>query len=135
MKSLSGTESGYPMLHPDHKVFDAHFHIVDPRFPLVPNNGYLPDAFTCDSYLKRINGYNLVGGAVVSGSFQGFDQSYLLDALETLGPSFCGVTQIPADTPDDTIIRLNAGGVRAVRFNLKQSIFMPTVKVVCYEPH
>ncbi|HSA40245.1 MAG TPA: 2-pyrone-4,6-dicarboxylate hydrolase, partial [Mycobacterium sp.] len=23
-------------------MFDAHLHIVDPRFPLVPNDGYLP---------------------------------------------------------------------------------------------
>ena len=104
----------------DFKLFDAHFHIIDPRFPLVPNNGYVPDAFTCDNYLKRMKGYHLVGGAVVSGSFQEFDQSYLLKALATLGPSFCGVTQIPADTPDEKIMRLNKGGVRAVRFNLKR---------------
>ncbi len=104
----------------DFKLFDAHFHIIDPRFPLIPNNGYLPEAFTCDDYQKRMKGYILAGGAVVSGSFQEFDQSYLLDALATLGPSFCGVTQIPADTPDEKIMRLNRGGVRAVRFNLKR---------------
>jgi hypothetical protein len=28
----------------DFKLFDAHFHINDPRFPLIPINGYLPDA-------------------------------------------------------------------------------------------
>ena len=104
----------------DFKIFDAHFHIIDPRFPLIPNNGYLPDTFTCDDYLKRMKGYHLAGGAIVSGSFQEFDQSYLLNALETLGPSFCGVTQIPADTTDEKIMRLHAGGVRAVRFNLKR---------------
>jgi predicted TIM-barrel fold metal-dependent hydrolase len=108
------------MAHSNFKIFDAHFHIIDPRFPLFPNNGYVPDAFTCDDYLKRMKGYNLAGGAVVTGSFQEFDQSYLLNALEALGPSFCGVTQIPADTPDEKIMRLNAGGVRAVRFNLKR---------------
>jgi predicted TIM-barrel fold metal-dependent hydrolase len=102
------------------KIFDAHFHIIDPRFPLIANNGYVPDAFTCDNYLKRMKGYTLVGGAVVTGSFQEFDQSYLLNALEVLGPSFCGVTQIPADTPDEKIMRLNKAGVRAVRFNLKR---------------
>jgi len=102
------------------KIFDAHFHIIDPRFPLVPNNGYVPDAFTCDDYQKRMKGYDLAGGTVVSGSFQGFDQSYLLNALEALGPSFCGVTQIPTDTSDEKIMRLNADGVRAVRFNLKR---------------
>jgi len=56
----------------------------------------------------------------VSGSFQGFDQSYLMDALEKLGPSFCGVTQIPVGTSDKEIFRLDNSGVKAVRFNLKR---------------
>jgi hypothetical protein len=55
---------------------------------------------------------------VVSGSFQGFDQTYLLDALERLGPGFVGVTQLPPSMPDDEILALDAAGVRAVRFNL-----------------
>jgi len=108
------------MADPNFKIFDAHFHIIDPRFPLIPNNGYLPDAFTCDNYIKRMKGYNLAGGAVVSGSFQEFDQSYLLNTLEVLGPAFCGVTQIPYDTSDEKIMRLNKSGVRAVRFNLRR---------------
>jgi len=41
--------------------------------------------------------------AVVSGSFHGFDQSYLLDALALLGPGFVGVTQLPATVTDDEI--------------------------------
>ena len=108
------------MADPEFKIFDAHFHIIDPRFPLFANSGFLPDAFTCDNYLKRMKGYELVGGAVASGSFQEFYQSYLLAALEYLGPSFCGLTQIPADTTAEIIMRLNRGGVRAVRFNLKR---------------
>lgn len=101
-------------------LFDSHFHIIDSRFPLTPNNGYLPDDQTCSSYLSQLSGYDLRGGAVVSGSFQAFDQSYLLDALHTLGPSFVGVTQLPANTPDQEILDLNDAGVRAVRFNLKR---------------
>lgn len=102
----------------DIELFDSHFHIIDPRFPLVPNNGYLPEEFTCRDYLKRVSKYKLVGGAVVSGSFQSFDQSYLVSALRDLGPSFVGVTQLPYDTPDDQIFMLHSGGVRALRFNL-----------------
>jgi hypothetical protein len=49
--------------------FDAHFHIIDPRFPLEENQGFLPDAFTCQDYLKRTKKWNVIGGAVVSGSF------------------------------------------------------------------
>ena len=35
----------------DYPLFDAHFHIIDPRFPLVPNRGYLPDRYTVSDYL------------------------------------------------------------------------------------
>ena len=55
---------------------------------------------------------------MVSGSFQAFDQTYLLDALERLGPSFVGVTQLPSSVSDEQILRLHAAKVRAVRFNL-----------------
>lgn len=100
------------------RVFDGHLHIIDSRFPLIPNQGYLPDAFTVEDYLKRTSTLNLTGGAVVSGSFQGFDQSYLLDALNQLGPSFVGVTQLPTSATDEEVLRLHEAGVRAVRFNL-----------------
>jgi predicted TIM-barrel fold metal-dependent hydrolase len=102
------------------RVFDSHFHIIDARFPLVPNQGYLPGNFTCDDYLRTTGSFNLAGGAVVSGSFQAFDQSYLLAALAQLGPAFVGVTQLPAAVADAEILRLDAAGVRAVRFNLKR---------------
>jgi predicted TIM-barrel fold metal-dependent hydrolase len=99
-------------------VFDAHLHIVDPRFPLLPNQGYLPDPFTVADYHRATAGLDVRGGAVVSGSFQGFDQSYLLDALTKLGPAFVGVAQLPADATAERILELHAAGVRAVRFNL-----------------
>ncbi|WP_111655333.1 amidohydrolase family protein [Isoalcanivorax indicus] len=102
------------------KLFDAHLHIIDPRFPLFQNNGYLPKAFTCKDYLDRMQGCHLAGGAVVSGSFQAFDQTYLMDALQTLGPKFVGVTQVRATISDDELLDLDRAGVRAVRFNLKR---------------
>lgn len=102
------------------EVFDSHFHIIDPRFPLIANMGYLPEEFSCEAYLERMKGYRLVGGAVVSGSFQAFDQGYLLAALKRLGPGFVGVTQLPATVSDDELLALDRGGVRAVRFNLRR---------------
>lgn len=102
------------------EVFDSHFHIIDKRFPLVANNGYLPDDFSCAGYLERMRRYHLAGGAIVSGSFQAFDQSYLLDALHTLGPLFVGVTQLPSTVSDEELLDLEWAGVRALRFNLKR---------------
>lgn len=102
------------------RVFDAHFHIIDPRYPLIANHGYVPPAFTCDDYLQRMRGVALAGGAVVAGSFQGFDQAWLINALRQLGPSFVGVAQIPHTITDAEVLELNRAGVRAVRFNLKR---------------
>jgi predicted TIM-barrel fold metal-dependent hydrolase len=103
-----------------HPVFDAHLHIVDPRFPLIANDSYLPPAFTVDQYRERVSDLGVRGGAVVSGSFQGFDQSYLRDALARLGPTYVGVTQVPATITDEEIVDLAAAGVRAVRFNVRR---------------
>jgi len=100
------------------QIFDAHFHIIDKRFPLVPNRSYLPNEFCCDDYCARTRGLGVVGGAIASGSFQAFDQSYLRAALSRLGPTFVGVTQLPAAVSDDELRELDEAGVRAVRFNL-----------------
>lgn len=105
---------------PDFKVFDAHFHIIDPRFPLVPNKGYLPERYITRDYLERTEDYDVRGGAVVSASFQAFDQDYLVNALARLGNGFVGVTQLPNTVSDEEIIELDLAGVRAVRFNMKR---------------
>lgn len=103
-------------------LFDAHLHIIDPRFPLTANQGYLPPTFTVADYLDLTRPLGVRGGAVVSGSFQGFDQGCLEDALARLGPGFVGVAQLPVDTPAVEIRRLDALGVRAVRFNLYRGV-------------
>lgn len=102
------------------KYFDCHFHIIDKNFPVVPNQGFMPDAFTSEDYLERVKAIDLCGGAVVSGSFQELDQSYLFHALKVLGPTFVGVTQVPATISDQELQELNEAGVRAVRFNVKR---------------
>ncbi len=99
-------------------IFDSHLHIIDPAFPLVANDGYLPEPFRCADYLAAVGSLPVVGGAVVSGSFQAFDQGYLVAALRELGPAFVGVTQLPAGCSDADVAALHEAGVRAVRFNL-----------------
>ncbi|MEA3156032.1 MAG: hypothetical protein QOK44_3621 [Betaproteobacteria bacterium] len=99
-------------------VFDTHFHIIDPRFPVMENQGFLPPTFTVEDYRARTAGLGISGGTVIAGSFQGIQTEYMYDALEKLGPTFVGVIQIAATVSDEEILRLNAAGVRAVRFNL-----------------
>ena len=100
------------------RLFDSHCHIIDHRFPIVPNQGYTPPNFPLEDYLAQAKPLGVVAGAVVSGSFQANDQTYLLDLLPKLGPAWVGVTQIPNNYPDAEIARLGKLGVRAVRFNV-----------------
>ena len=99
-------------------IFDTHFHIIDPRFPVMENQGFLPPVFTVDDYESRTAGLGIVAGTVIAGSFQGTQTEYMYDALAKLGPTFVGVIQVPATVTDEEVIKLNAAGVRAVRFNL-----------------
>jgi predicted TIM-barrel fold metal-dependent hydrolase len=101
-------------------VFDSHLHIVDPRFPRVASQGYVPEPFTVDDYRDRTVGLEIAGGAVVAGSFQRGDSAYLVDALELLGPAFVGVAGLDGGVTDEEIVRLGRAGVRAVRFNLRR---------------
>lgn len=105
-----------------HGCFDAHLHIIDPRFALIDNQGFRPAPFTVEDYQKATRGLDIRGGAIVSGSFQGTDQDYLLAALETLGGDFVGVTQLPDETSDTRLLELDEAGVRAIRFNLKRGM-------------
>jgi len=99
-------------------LFDTHFHIIDFRFPVQENQGFMPPSFPVESYRERTRDLGVCGGCVVSGSFQGFDTGCMLDALAKFGPTFVGVIQIPASVSDGEIRKLDAAGVRGVRFNL-----------------
>jgi predicted TIM-barrel fold metal-dependent hydrolase len=84
----------------------------------MENQGFLPPVFTVDDYRARTAGLGIEAGTVIAGSFQGTQTEYMYDALSKLGPTFVGVIQVPATVTDEEILKLNAAGVRAVRFNL-----------------
>ncbi len=100
------------------KIFDSHFHIIDKNFPLIKLNNYLPPKFTVDNYIDRTRDLNIKAGALVAGSFQGFEKDYMLSALKQLGSGFVGTIQIPATEPDENILELDKEGIRGVRFNI-----------------
>ncbi|HTE14225.1 MAG TPA: amidohydrolase family protein [Burkholderiales bacterium] len=99
-------------------MYDTHFHIIDMRFPVQENQGFFPPSFPAPDYQARTKGLGITGGNVVSGSFQGFDTGFMHEALRVLGPTFTGVIQIPSTATDEEILKLDAIGVRGVRFNM-----------------
>ncbi len=80
------------------ELFDSHFHIINPKYPLFENKGYLPPDFTIENYQNQTQDFKIIGGAIVSGSFQKFDQEYLVDTLHKLGKNYVGVANIPIAT-------------------------------------
>lgn len=102
------------------KIFDSHFHIINPKYPLFENNGYLPPNFTIENYQDATENFEIKGGAIVSGSFQKFDQEYLVDSLGKLGENYFGVANIPMEMEQNELNRLNKSNIVAVRFNLKR---------------
>ena len=107
-------------------IFDSHCHIIDPEYPVIENQGYSPNPFTCEDYLNAAEKYNMKGGVVVSGSFQGYDYSYLKSALEKLGNDYVGVANISPDWTDEELSHLDSIGVRGIRFNFKRGGGTPT---------
>ncbi len=73
-----------------------------------------------DDYLNNTKELNIVGGAIASGSFQAFDQEYLINALQLLGDNFFGVANIPVGMAESELQRLNNANVVAVRFNVNR---------------
>ncbi len=100
------------------KIFDSHLHIIDEAFPLVSNNGFIPEPFTVENYRERLSDFNIIGGTIVSGSFQAYDQKYLISALDKLGSNYKGILNLSYRANDEEIINLNQLGVAGVRFNL-----------------
>ncbi len=102
------------------KIFDSIFHIIDYRYKIIENEGYVPPEFLPKDYLRIMGIYDLQGGVVVSGSFQGTDIDFLKSALSMLGKRYVGVINYDPNYSDLDLINLDKLGVRAIRFNIKR---------------
>ena len=111
------------------QIFDSHLHIIDHRYPLQTNHGFMPDEFLVENYQHAMRHQNIVGGAMVSGSFQNCDYSYIEPALSKLGPAFVAIIQARTDIQEETIANLNTLGVRGIRFNLVRGDHISTDEI------
>ena len=98
---------------------DTHIHIYDSRFPVAPNATLRPADATVDQYrlLQRRLGTSRV--VIVTPSTYGTDNSCTLDAVAQFGLSEArAVAVVDVSVSDAELNRLDALGVRAIRFNL-----------------
>jgi len=111
----SGTAT--PKLKLPSNACDCHMHIYDAaRFPpLRPAARMQPDAAVADYRLlqQRIGTSRTV---VVQPAAYHTDNDVTLDAVAQLGPQARGIAVVHPDVTDAELKRLDAGGIRGIRF-------------------
>lgn len=95
---------------------DCHHHIYDRAYPYVDNRN-LPTASVAD-YLKLRSRLRLTRSVAIQPSSYGTDNSCLVAALSLLGHTSRGIAVVDDRVELAELKRLDAAGVRGLRFNL-----------------
>ncbi len=98
---------------------DAHCHVFGPGnvFPYSPNRRYTPEDAPKET-LRALHDYLGIDRAViVQASCHGFDNAAMMDCLAWDTKRYRGVAIVNDDFKDADYDKLDAGGVRGVRFN------------------
>lgn len=107
-----------PKLRAPANAADCHMHVFDPRFPEPPNARPSPTNGTVADYrlLQKRNGTARV--VVVQPRAYATDNRVTLDALAQLGANARGVAVLHPAVTDAELKKLDAGGIRGIRFSL-----------------
>jgi len=95
---------------------DAHFHVLDPRFPSP--DAWRPEGMTLGDYEQLQKRIGTRRGVLVQAKYHRTDSACLLDALARMGGDGRGIAVVHPDVPDAELRRLHDGGVRGLRFSL-----------------
>jgi 2-pyrone-4,6-dicarboxylate lactonase len=106
---------------------DAHCHVFGPgdKFPYAPERKYTPvDAGKEQLFaLRDFLGFDR--NVIVQATCHGADNSALVDALQTAGDRARGVATIRPGVSRAELARLDAAGVRGIRFNFVKRLADP----------
>jgi len=95
---------------------DAHFHVLDPRFPSP--DAWRPEGMTLADYGRLQTRIGTRRGVLVQAKYHRTDPACLLDALARMGGDGRGIAVVHPNVTDAELRRLHAGGVRGLRFSL-----------------
>ena len=107
---------------------NSHLHIIDPAFP---NDGKAEaQRGTVEEYKEVAAKLHLPRAVFVQAKPFGTDNTCLLDAIEKFGPkNAVGIAVVNNTVSDAELERLNAGGVKGLRF----SVWNPKNAVVSFD--
>lgn len=99
---------------------DAHFHIMDARFPTIANPSVPNLDATVADYRRFAAALGLSRGVLVQPSIYGTDNTLTLRALRELGDSYRAVLVLDDTFEDARLPDWHVAGVRGLRFNQVQ---------------
>jgi len=121
-----------PSFTPPKGAVDAHCHVFGPAhdFPYAAKRKYTP----CDAGKEQLfslrDHLGFSRNVIVQASCHGRNNDALIDALETAGGLARGVTVVGPDVTDEELHKMDAAGVRGVRFNFVKRLVDATPKHV-----
>lgn len=98
---------------------DAHCHIFGPadRYPYAPGRSYTPHDVPLEA-LRRLHSHlGIERAVIVHPNCHGTDMRVTLDAIAASAGAYRGVAPADPDITDAGLERLDAGGIRGMRFN------------------
>lgn len=95
---------------------DAHFHLLDPRFPSP--DPVKPTGMAFDDYRLLQSRLGLRRAVLVQAKFHRKDHGCLVDALRRFGADGRGIAVLDPQVSDAELKRLDAAGVRGLRFSV-----------------
>lgn len=100
---------------------DCHIHVYDARFPATGAGGAILERATAGEYRRFQARIGTTRAVIVQPRTNGTDNAVTLDAIAQLGRANAkGVAVLRDDATDAEIARLDAGGVRGLRFSLHE---------------
>jgi predicted TIM-barrel fold metal-dependent hydrolase len=98
--------------------WDCQIHLFGPekQYPFDPESPYVSGEVLPEMAVRMLDTLGLAKAIVVSGGGYGRDYSYMEDVLKRFPDRFVGVILPPDELPDAEFERLDALGVRGVRF-------------------
>jgi len=109
--------TGRPKLKAPANAADCHIHIYDPRFPQIASRSPVTNAAVPDyQLLQKRNGTTRV--VVVQPRNHATDNQVTVDAIAQLGTNARGVAVLQPTITDAELKKLDAGGIRGIRFSL-----------------
>jgi predicted TIM-barrel fold metal-dependent hydrolase len=100
---------------------DCHLHIYESRFPVDPRSKLRPPDATVADYRLVQERLGTTRCVIVQPSTYGVDNRCMLQAVEQFGRAARGIAVVNPGISDADLKRMDASGVRGIRFNLEQA--------------